>query len=149
ARLVYILNVPDSPIKTITKSPGDVLQRQWIGWGDLVGMKQSSAFAAYQCFLDSERVDAIRNTRDVLTHGWAVPLSLDKTGAVCWPNAIRTERDFLWGLDPEEQEVAQDKYKTWIPVTLMMSGDFAFIETFQSQVFQQLTDDVATFEKNQ
>jgi hypothetical protein len=149
ARLIYIITADlKSLTKTIQSSGETKLYRHRILWGNLVGMKERKALANYRPFIQSQEVEEIRNVRHVLTHSWAVPMDRT-TMEFKWPRAIRTESDFLWHLDPEEIEIARIKYpeSDSIPVTIMMKDDFAFIEGFQSQVFEQLTRDVPRFEK--
>jgi hypothetical protein len=136
ARLIYIVNDADSPTNQS--------MRHWIDWGTFV---KKCNYPGYIRIQQSKRIKEIKNIRNALTHGWAVPQRGNiLTGPIFWPIAIRYSRDFLWWYD--EKDELRKRYRKWVPAKQIMYEDYAYMERFQSKVFAKLTRDVRRFEKN-
>jgi hypothetical protein len=142
ARLIYLVNDPQSASATYAKGAlKGKLVRHWIDWGRL------PAYPGYTRLKRSIILREIINIRNAFTHGWSCPIFQDKnSGILCWPIAIRTQRDFYWPFD--EISTLKRKYRKAMPILQMMEQDFDFIERFQDRAFARLVKDVGRFEKN-
>lgn len=140
ARLIYIINDPNSATATQRRRGSLVLVRHWVDWGSL------GNYPGYTRLKRSRRLREIINIRNDLTHSWSCPIAFDKRGVPGWPLAARTKRDHPWPYD--ERETMFRQYKRWLPLLPMMKSDFAFVEDFQNTVFGKLVRDVRKFERN-
>lgn len=143
ARLIYIVNDPHSASDTRRFRGQDIFVRHWLGWGDFSDPEKYQ-YPGYVRIKHSRQLQGIKNIRNVLTHGWAVPIQVDQRGKTYWPKAIRSKRNFLWWYD--ERDRLKKSYRKWTLIERMMREDFAFIEKFQSLVFHRLTRDIKSFE---
>jgi hypothetical protein len=140
ARLIYIINDPNSATATQRRRGSLVLVRHWIDWGSL------GDYLRYARLKRSIRLREIINIRNSLTHSWSCPIAFDKKGIPGWPLAARTKRDHPWPYD--ERETMLRRYRRWLPLLPMMESDFQFAEGFQNTVFGKLVRDVRKFERN-
>jgi len=140
ARLIYIINDPNSATATQRRRGSLVLVRHWIDWGSL------GDYPRYARLKLSIRLREIINIRNSLTHSWSCPIAFDKKGIPGWPLAARTKRDHPWPYD--ERETMLRRYRRWLPLLPMMESDFQFVEGFQNTVFGKLVRDVRKSEGN-
>lgn len=140
ARLVFIINDPDSAAKTYSGGRRrGLLVRHWIGWGSLPD------YPGYTRLKRSKQLGEIRNIRNNITHSWSCPITID-SGVFFWPLAARKGRDHLWFYD--ERPVMRRRYRRWLPLLQMMKEDLSFVEALQNNVFSKLVRDVVIFEHN-
>jgi len=140
ARLIYIINDPNSATATQRRRGSLVLVRHWVDWGSL------GDYPGYSRLKRSRKLREIINIRNNLTHSWSCPIAIDKMGVPGWPLAARSKRDHLWPYD--EREIMFRQYRRWLPLLPMMESDFEFVEDFQNNVFGKLVRDVRKFERN-
>lgn len=141
ARLIYIINDPDSAIERYRKgSRKGLLVRHWVDWGSL------SNYQGYTRLKRSRRLLEIINIRNDLTHSWSCPVAPDQNGLPRWPLAARTKRHHLWPYD--ERKTMFRQYRKWLPLLPMLKSDLEFVEDFQNTVFRKLVRDIRKFERN-
>jgi len=146
ARLIYIVNVPSAPTEKMPRKRKQ-LMRHWIDWGGTAKLN----ILGYTRLSKSKQLKSILNVRNVLTHGWSIPIEIKVSSEIvfyyCWPQAVCSRRDFYWFYD--ERNKLERTYKNWIPILDMIDRDYQFIECFQNKVFDKLTRDVSRrFERN-
>jgi hypothetical protein len=139
ARLIYIINDPDSAFKKDRRYKG-CLRRHKIGWGSL------GDYDGYKRLKDSRQLREIRDLRNNLTHSWMAPHGRDASNLPWWPIAVRKRGAYLWPYD--ELDEMKRVYKGWQPVLQMLEDDLAFIDGLQNNIFGKLVRDVRKFERN-
>ncbi|HRK80743.1 MAG TPA: hypothetical protein PLZ12_04820 [Saprospiraceae bacterium] len=143
ARLIFILNTPDSANKKKNKNSNEFL-RHWIDWNQLKG---ESNLQEYSGFFQDKVLKEILNIRNNYTHNWRPPFGFDKISKIVQlPLEMRSDRNYVWGY--EEKSEMEKRYKQWKPLEEFLMDDFAFAEKCQEQIFQQLILDIADFEFN-
>lgn len=141
ARLIYIVNDPNCT--TAVHRTGQLIRHR-MDWGML---RRRYQYPSYSRITRSRMLNEIINVRNALTHDWSCPVYWDRDARTpVWPVAIRKKRAFYWPFDEEDE--LRRKYRKWVSILTMMSEDFDFIESFQSNVFSKLSRDIVRFERN-
>jgi hypothetical protein len=139
ARLIYILNSPDSS----SKKNGTKLVRHWIDWPRLTN---EFNFANYQSLMSDTTLAEILIVRNNFIHNWRSVIQIDQNGDLYLSKQIRSDRNYLWNY--EEKTDFNTKYVDWMPLMRFMSEDYIFVENCQDKIFEQLILDLSVFETN-
>lgn len=143
ARLIFIINDPDSPTKVNRRGN---LVRHWIDWPQLA-RDYKDCFNGYKQVLKSRKVKEILNIRNNFIHNWRCIILFDKNYIPYWPKAIRSKRNFFWHY--EEKRQMKSSYRSYIKIQDIVHEDYIFMEDFQNKIFENLIKAVRTFERNQ
>lgn len=140
ARLIYILNNPDSA----TKKKGDKLIRHWIDWPQLV---RDLILPNYNSTITSPILKEILNLRNNFIHNWRPIIYVNPENQELFlSQQIRGDRNYLWHY--EEKAGFNNRYTDGKPLSTFLCDDFAFIEESQNRIFNQLIIDLTAFETN-
>lgn len=142
ARLIYILNSPDSA--TAVRNKKNDLVRHWIDWGEL---KKKFIFPQYKSFMENQTLEEILLLRNNYIHNWRAPFGKNpKTLEIFLPVEIRSDRNYPWPY--EEINELNNKYKNFKSLFHFVNEDFGFVEDCQDKIFELLIADLVTFENN-
>ncbi len=142
ARLIYILNSPDSA--TATKGNSLRLVRHWTDWNEI---KQKKIFPHYNSFFNNQTLEEILLIRNNYVHNWRAPFIINSnTLEIFLPVEIRNDRNYPWPY--EEINELNNKYKNFKSLFDFLNEDFSFVEDCQDKIFDLLIADLITFENN-
>jgi hypothetical protein len=143
ARLIYILNDPDSATKKISKKDIRLL-RHWIDWPHL---RKEFNLPKNCSMIDSPILKEILGLRNNFIHNWRPPIKVDKENQKLYLfQNIRDDRNYLWPYEEREQLV--EKYNEVKSLDAFLDDDFTFIEELTNEIFNQLIIDIEIFEAN-
>jgi len=149
-RLIYIFN--DSAAAATTLQ--EIKKRRRINWGGVVAMNNSvtppvrqNAYANnYITTGNEDRLEGIKNVRNLLTHSWKLPEHVFQHD-LAWPENVRDDEDFgWWHEDPQLLQDVENGVVGSISIMQTISEDYQFLIEFQSEAFEQLRHDIGLFE---
>jgi hypothetical protein len=145
--LIYMLSIKEAVTKNDTyKRP----YRHKMDWQKAKKQVKDSCFE--RIFQDSA-IEYIMNIRNNYCHNWPILLKRDhSTGFLCWPIAVRTEKNYKWDLKVLQEEInainINENYQKYERVIKTLLLDFENIENLFSEVYELLIPLVEEFEQN-
>jgi len=142
SRLVYIITVPDAP--TATNSQGRLRRHltDWTKCGGL-GVQVLNGFAP---IMTSGTVDAMRNVRNQLTHGWMPIARIGQSHELEWPQEVTSHRDLPWPHDPEERITLSRTITAWIGWSELFEQHYSDVEATGELILQECVAQLPRFE---
>jgi hypothetical protein len=148
-RLIFIFNDP-----AIAANTKQITQRRRINWGTVVGMdnnttpptRQKAYANTYINTANEDRLEGIKNVRNLLTHSWKLP-KIIRGSDLEWPANVRSDENFPWWHEDTQllADVQNGRVAT-ISIIHTIREDYQFLIQYQSAAFEQLRQDVAKFE---
>ncbi len=142
SRIVYIIAVPDAP--TAVNNQGR-LRRHLTDW-TRCGREGGQVLQGFEPIMTSGSVDAMRNVRNQLTHGWMPIARIGPSHVLEWPQEVTSHRDLPWPHDPDERAALVQTVTTWVDWPTLFGQHYSDVETVGELIFQECVNQIPNFE---